>query len=78
MRAKILMILKERPTNANQLAEQLGVDYRTVQHHLRILQENQLVVPSKQGAYGALYFLSPRLEQMWELFKEIWNQTGTK
>jgi len=78
MRGRILSLLKERPLNANQLAQQLSVDYRTVQHHLKVLQENQLVVPSKEGAYGALYFPSPRLEQAWELFLQIWSQTGKK
>jgi DNA-binding transcriptional ArsR family regulator len=78
MRGKILSILKERPLNANQLAEQLSVDYRTVQHHLKVLQENQLLVPSKAGAYGALYFHSPKLEQSWDLFLEIWSKTGKR
>ncbi len=78
MRGRILSILKERPLNANQLAQQLQVDYRTIQHHLKVLQENQLLIPSKEGAYGALYFHSPRLEQGWELFLEIWSQTGKK
>ncbi len=78
MRGRILTILKDRPLNANQLAEQLKVDYGTVQHHLKVLQENQLLVPSKEGAYGALYFHSPRLEQSWDVFLEIWSQTGKK
>ncbi len=78
MRGRIISILKERPLNANQLAERLNVDYRTIQHHLKVLQQNQLLVISQEGAYGALYFLTPRLEEAWELFLQIWSQTGKK
>ncbi len=33
-RARILEALHERPYNANQLSETLGLDYRTIRHHL--------------------------------------------
>jgi predicted transcriptional regulator len=43
-RAKIILFLKERPSNASQLAELLGMDYKTVRHHLEVLLENRLIV----------------------------------
>src|SRR5215470_13456276 len=36
-RAEVLRILRERPLNANQLAETMRVDYKTIQHHLGVL-----------------------------------------
>ena len=37
-RIRILEELRQRPYNAHQLAEALGVDYRTVRHHLVLLE----------------------------------------
>src|SRR5437867_8270571 len=62
-RAEILRVLRDRPLNANQLAESLGVDYKTVQHHLRVLEEHGLVGPSDKSTYGALLFLTPKMEE---------------
>ena len=75
-RAEILRVLRERPLNANQLAESLGVDYKTVQHHLRVLEEHGLVGPSERGTYGALLFLTPKMEEALPLLEEIWSKIG--
>jgi len=37
----------------------LGLDYKTIQHHLKILQENNVVITNSAGTYGAMYFLTP-------------------
>ncbi|MEM2816137.1 MAG: winged helix-turn-helix domain-containing protein, partial [Candidatus Bathyarchaeia archaeon] len=42
-RAKIIMALKEAPQNANQLANRLKMDYRTIRHHLEVLEKNRLI-----------------------------------
>lgn len=44
MRTRIIEAIKEAPRNANQLREHLGVDYRTVTHHLKILEKDNMVV----------------------------------
>ena len=75
-RAEILKVLHERPSNANQLAGTLGVDYKTVQHHLRVLEENGLVAPSEKGAYGAVLFLTPKAEDALPVLQEIWSKIG--
>jgi DNA-binding transcriptional ArsR family regulator len=76
-RATILMALKEAPCNAHQLSERLSLDYKTVQHHLRILDENRLVV-SQGGGYGKVYFLSKEFEANYGEFLEIWARVGKK
>lgn len=67
------MALKEQPMNANQLAQRLGMDYKTIRHHLRVLKRNHLVVEAGDG-YGAMYFVSPEFEQNYDEFLGIWNR----
>src|SRR5689334_23773319 len=61
-RAEIIKTLQNRPCNANQLAETLRVDYKTIQHHIRILEENGLVSLGNKGSYGAVLFLTTKME----------------
>ena len=75
-RAEILKTLRDRPLNANQLTEMLRVDYKTIQHHLRVLEENGLVAPSEKGAYGAMIFLTPKMEEAIPFLEEIWSKIG--
>jgi DNA-binding transcriptional ArsR family regulator len=77
-RARILVQLKERPYNANSLASELGLDYKTVRHHLRVLAKNDLVMASEEDEYGTLYFLTPTMLRLWEDFEEIWEKVGKK
>jgi len=52
------------------------LDYKTVEHHLRVLEENGLVTSSEKRAYGAVLFLTPTIEQAWPLVEEIWGRIG--
>ncbi|MEM0053832.1 MAG: winged helix-turn-helix domain-containing protein [Nitrososphaeria archaeon] len=69
-RAKIIKMLKDTPQNANQIANSLNLDYRTVRHHLDVLQKNRLIV-STGDKYSVTYFLSPLMEANYKLFEEI-------
>ena len=75
-RAEIIKALQDRPSNANQLAQILHVDYKTVQHHVRVLEENGLIVPSEKGTYGAVLFLTPKMEEALPILNEIWSKIG--
>lgn len=72
-RIKILKLLKERPYNSNQLSTVLEMDYKTVQHHLKVLEENRLITTGER-TYGKMYFLSQIFEQSIEIFEEIVNK----
>ena len=76
-RAKIIETLKETPQNANQLAKQLEMDYRTIRHHLKVLEKNKIITTAGEG-YGTTYFLSPALEENYEVFEEIENKMWKK
>ncbi|MEM2321105.1 MAG: winged helix-turn-helix domain-containing protein [Candidatus Bathyarchaeia archaeon] len=77
MRARIIMSLKESPMNANQLASLLGVDYRTIKHHLEILMKNRIIMPVGEK-YGVTYFLSPEVMENYIIFEEIWKKFREK
>jgi DNA-binding transcriptional ArsR family regulator len=69
-RARIIETLKETPQNANQLATNLGMDYRTIRHHLNVLQKNKIITSVGEG-YGMTYFLSQTMEENYVVFEEI-------
>ncbi len=77
-RAKIINFLKENPSNANQLSNQLKMDYKTIIHHLDVLKKNGLVVAENEESYGATYFISPLLEKNYSAFEEIGDKIGKK
>lgn len=69
-RIKIIDFLKKRPYNINQLADALGVDYKLVQHHIFVLERNNMVTKAGEK-YAVLYFISNYLEANIEAFNEI-------
>ena len=77
-RARILNSIKNKPINANQLASELKLDYKTIQHHLRILVKNNILKTINGNSYGVVYFLSEYMEQNIFLFVEIWDRFGKK
>ncbi|MCL1977048.1 MAG: winged helix-turn-helix domain-containing protein [Candidatus Bathyarchaeota archaeon] len=76
-RAKILTILKDKPQNANQFATLIGMDYKTIRHHLDVLEKNRLIT-SVGDRYGVTYFLSQVMEDNYSLFTEISDKIGKK
>ena len=71
------MTLNERPDNANQLAETLGLDYKTVRHHLDILLKHGVIVTQGDG-YGRMFFLSRDMEANYDEFNNIWVRIGKR
>jgi predicted transcriptional regulator len=69
-RARIIRSLDDRPKNANRLSETLDLDYKTVRHHIEMLEEYG-TVESGGNDYGEMYFLTDRFEKNRETFEEI-------
>jgi DNA-binding transcriptional ArsR family regulator len=70
-RIQILSHLKDNPVNANKLATDLKLDYKTILHHLKVLEQHGLISSSDKGAYGNVYFLSPYFESQYGILEEI-------
>lgn len=69
------MALHEFPSNANYLAEQLSLDYKTIRHHIDVLVEHEVLIPQGEG-YGTIYFVSEDIENSFEEFVAIWERIG--
>ena len=69
-RVRLLRAVNERPRNANQLAEDLDLDYKTVRHHLDVLVDND-IVQSSGDDYGAVYLPTDRVRDHWDTVEDI-------
>ena len=58
--------------NTNQLRILLDLDYRTVKHHIEVLEDNDLIT-SIGNSYGKMYFVSQKLLESMDDFNEIWG-----
>jgi predicted transcriptional regulator len=74
-RVRILNTLEERPRNVNQLATELDLDYKTVQHHLGVLMDNN-VVERTDNDYAAVYLFTDQVRSHWDLVEEIIETVG--
>jgi len=69
-RIRIMSTLRKMPRNRNQLATELDLDYKNIQHHLKVLEKNNLV--RKIGNhYGVVYCVSTLFEDGEDVFDEI-------
>jgi len=69
-RARIIWSLRMKPSNINQLATELDLQYKAVQHHIRILVGSSILAPSGQG-YGAVYLFTQWFEHHFQQFEQI-------
>lgn len=69
-RTRIVRALDERPRNPNQLAEELGMDYTTIRHHLDVLEENN-VVRRAGDEYAAVYLFTDQMTEHWDTMEEV-------
>ena len=69
-RVRILRAIDDRPRNANQLAEHLGLDYTTIRHHLDVLRDHDVVERTGDG-YGTVYYPTEGTQRHWDLVEEI-------
>jgi len=69
-RIRIMSTLRKMPSNRNQLSIELDLDYKNIQHHLKVLEGNNLV--RKFGNhYDVIYCVSTLFENSEAVFDEI-------
>jgi len=69
-RIRIMSALRKRPSNRNQLATELGIQYKSIQHHLKVLEKNNLVIKTG-NRYGLTFCVSALFENSEFVFDEI-------
>jgi predicted transcriptional regulator len=69
-RIRLISVIRKTPLNANQIAKELGLDYKAIQHHVNVLEKNNLITRVGEK-YGATFFISTFLEVNLETFDEI-------
>lgn len=72
-RVRLLQAVDQRPRNANQLSEDLDLDYKTVRHHLDVLQDNNVVRSSGDG-YGDVYLPTDQVRTHWDTIETIFEE----
>jgi predicted ArsR family transcriptional regulator len=72
-RARILQAIDDQPRNANQLAEELDLDYTTVRYHLDVLIEDNVLRQTGDG-YGDVYLPTEQAQHNWETVMDITDQ----
>ena len=73
VRLKILMMLNRKSYNTNEISKNLFLDYKTVQHHIRVLEKSNLITSSRKR-YANSYRLSSLLGANKDMLKEIWEK----
>jgi len=63
--------------NLNQLANELDLQYKAVQHHVRILLNSSIIISSGEG-YGTVYILHPWFKHHIEIFDEVCQSIGIR
>jgi predicted ArsR family transcriptional regulator len=69
-RARIIRVLSERPRNANQISDEVDLEYNTVRYHLEKLVDHDVVETGGED-YGELYFLTDLFERHEAEFQRI-------
>jgi len=72
-RIAIMELLIKRPYNMHQISKELHLDYKTIQHHIKMLEENKVITPEEKK-YGTIYFPSGMFEEVKDIFNEIKNK----
>ncbi|MCE4599279.1 MAG: winged helix-turn-helix domain-containing protein [Desulfurococcales archaeon] len=76
-RARILLLLKDKPLNPHQISSILKLNYRTVTHHLEVLAKNGLVRRLSNG-YGAPYTLTRIARSNWSIIEEYIRRVDSR
>lgn len=69
-RGRILRAIKDSPRNTLNLKNMLNLNYKTVRHHLKIMEDNKIIT-SEGEKYGKVYFISDEMKKNYGFFEKI-------
>lgn len=73
-RMKIICAITEEPMNALELSKKISVDYKTIQHNIKVLESNNLIIRTGTG-YGDLFFpselISSNLPTLYKVIRRV-------
>ncbi len=69
-RLRLVQAIQKTPLNANQLAKELGLDYKAIVHHVGVLEKNNIITRIGEK-YNVTFFISAFLEANLDSFLEI-------
>lgn len=70
-RREILKLLREKTSNAGEIAERFDMTSATISHHLSILKEAKLVIQDKRGKFIYYEINTSILDDVLEFFQEL-------
>ena len=76
-RLRIIRKLEDSPMNTNKLAEELDLDYKTVQHHLDLMKKHNVITTMGEG-YGKNFFLTEQMEENLDKLDQIQEEAGVE
>lgn len=64
-RREILILLKEKPLNAGEIANYFTYSFASILNHLHILEESGLVISKRNGSYKQYSLCAEALEEIY-------------
>ncbi|MFQ5439914.1 MAG: ArsR/SmtB family transcription factor [Nitrosopumilaceae archaeon] len=73
-RMRILCAITEEPLNTRELSQRLNLDYKTVKHNIKVLENNNLILREGNG-YGDMFFssdvISSNLPTLYKVIRKV-------
>lgn len=73
-RMRIICAITEEPMNTREISKKLELDYKTIQHNIKVLENNNLIVREGAG-YGDMFFpsdlLSLNLPTLYKVIRKV-------
>ncbi len=71
---RIICAITEEPMNTLQLSKKLDLDYKTIQHNIKVLERKNLIDREGEG-YGDIFFpselLSSNLPTLYKIIRKV-------
>lgn len=73
-RMRIICAITEVPMNSLELSKKLNLDYKTIQHNIKVLESNNLIDREGEG-YGDVFFaselISSNLPTLYKVIRKV-------